>query len=1302
MADTGSQRNDANRIPNGIVGETTPMPPASADAIPMSPLPPTLQKPKPLPNTVSPAIAPVSAHELCSDKLLLAAPRILHGGVSVPSLGGIPLLAKLGQGGMGAVYYGMHPRLKKAVAVKVLPFHLADQQPELIDRFYREAQIAAKIDSPHLVRVLDVDQDGGLFYLVMEYVSGISAGGYLKQVKQAALPGIDEAIALDICIAAVEGLAAAHAEGIIHRDIKPDNILIPKAKESQHEGGEAVLNFTAAKVADLGLARAEIVGQSVTKSDAAMGTPGFMPPEQGMSAKKAGKPADVFALGATLYALLCGHPPFTGESGMEVLLRTLQHPHPPIQQVRPDISTVTASLIDRCLAKEPAQRYVDASSLLQALKVCRSCINAPVETQKSAVQQLTILQKAAEVGRPVLRNSEPLPLVVDKTLNHELNTSPSASNAAQPKSRAPSDVATVASHNTASRPLVSRFFVAVIVLFAVGLAAYGFWQWREKQTSLVFAAGKLPARAEQAKIEAARIADEERKAKDAETARIADEKQKSEEEQRKREAVKKADDERIAREAEVARIAIEKQTREAAEKKADDERKAKEIETARIEAEKRRAEAHDAEARQSLTTALPLAYKARESADWAEVVVLLEHPLKTLGDLDHPNRDAAEKLLKLANTEQKKRGDFNAKIMEADGLLTAGHPIEAKAAYLSAKIIWPTSPEIGKVDEGVKLADFQAVLREKDPVKHRKRLVELTQAGNLYAAGRMIDLGMFDDMRDLDLKPLSSWRNLATVVQDKTAAQIFADIQANWGTRHPELAKDELSRMVLESRALLNAGVPTNPTVLIETAWLWRDFEPKDPEKAEALITECRKLLARENSIPTDTLLSGSLKHAAAECETPSKSKTGNWNKAADFHKEAARLFEEAGDKKYHAISILSRAFCLQPDNNPSGDWSDAIKLYDEAARSFDETGDKDRHGDILDLQAHCMRPYKKPEGNPLGEKIASPDVDWKKAVSLYNHAAQLHEEARNKVAQAGSMVQEAETLCDHENPDNLNGGHRLAMELYEKAAQIFAEIGDKKNQADALGRLGNCQACANNKDRDLVKAAATLENAARLYGAIGDKKSQAKSLLYSAECLQPPKGFYSPDRWNKAAELYKETSRLMEEVGEKKQQGISLNRLALCQIRNDLQYMTQEAKSLFQRAATLSREAGDEEEAKNSEDWVEADRRKEAEKISAVVTITNPGGVDAGKIPFNLRWLKYDDTWSEWATHSVDNAHYNAFFCPGATSCEISFSSKEGGSKTYSLEVDMVAAQKTITAEDGRKYKFIWVERNKLDLKKE
>ncbi|MCY3021976.1 MAG: protein kinase [Planctomycetota bacterium] len=381
--------NDGSKEPLSATVPTAPSP-GRADPIPQSPVPaagPPRQK------APSPQYLGVVFEDLSGDRLLAAAPQVAHEGTPVPTLGGIPLLSKLGQGGMGAVYLGIHPRLKKQVAVKVLPFPLLMNQPQLVERFFREAQVAARVHSDHLVGVLDVNEECGLVYLVMELVSGMSAGAYLRRIRESGRRGLEEPTALDICIATAEGLAAAHREGIIHRDVKPDNILLPRAREGSWD-------FRGAKLADLGLARSEGLSHSLTGSQFTVGTPGYMAPEQAKDARKAGKPADVYSMGATLYALLCGHAPFSGGTPMEVMLAAIQQDHPPITQICPTVTSATAALIEHCLAKDPAARYVDASALLEGLRVCRNAIAEPAATVLS-VQSLSKLRQAKEVGQPV-------------------------------------------------------------------------------------------------------------------------------------------------------------------------------------------------------------------------------------------------------------------------------------------------------------------------------------------------------------------------------------------------------------------------------------------------------------------------------------------------------------------------------------------------------------------------------------------------------------------------------------------------------------------------------------------------------------------------------------------------------------------------------------------------------------------------------------------------------------------------------------------------------------------------------------
>ncbi|MCY3019913.1 MAG: serine/threonine-protein kinase, partial [Planctomycetota bacterium] len=272
--------------------------------------------------------------DLSRDRLLMPAPRVQVDKLVVPAVGGIPIFVKLGQGGMGAVYYGVHAQTRSGVAVKVVP--VAAASPEALENFQTETQIASTIVSPHLVPVKDQGKQDGLFYIVSEYIPGVSAGAYLRQATESGDTGLPEAVALDLCIAAAMGLADAHKNGIIHGDIRPENILIPRRKE------DGKLAFKEARVADLGLPRVEDLGGMLVGSSATIGTPGYMAPEQAADAKASRKPSDVFSLGATLYALLTGRPPFADDNPMNVIMHTVQTPHAPVSKMRKDVSPATS------------------------------------------------------------------------------------------------------------------------------------------------------------------------------------------------------------------------------------------------------------------------------------------------------------------------------------------------------------------------------------------------------------------------------------------------------------------------------------------------------------------------------------------------------------------------------------------------------------------------------------------------------------------------------------------------------------------------------------------------------------------------------------------------------------------------------------------------------------------------------------------------------------------------------------------------------------------------------------------------
>jgi len=291
---------------------------------------------------------------LLTDPLLTVAPEV----DGEKQLQPVALKAKIGSGGMGAVYRGRHLNLDIDVAVKILDPILAAQGTDFVERFKREAQLAATIVHPNLVRVFDVLEFAGLHYLVMEYVHGESA---MERVARVGPVPLEEAAR--IVELASRGLAAAHERGVVHRDIKPDNILLAKTGE--------------VKVADLGLAKAlDSADTGLTQSQARMGTPRYMAPEQWEDSKSVGPAADVWSLGATFYYLLAGKHAIEHGSVPEIVRQVCIESFPDVRQQQPQLSDAAAELIERCTQLDPAARYADAAEVGRALQALLATADA--------------------------------------------------------------------------------------------------------------------------------------------------------------------------------------------------------------------------------------------------------------------------------------------------------------------------------------------------------------------------------------------------------------------------------------------------------------------------------------------------------------------------------------------------------------------------------------------------------------------------------------------------------------------------------------------------------------------------------------------------------------------------------------------------------------------------------------------------------------------------------------------------------------------------------------------------------------
>ena len=284
------------------------------------------------------------ADSLLDDPLLRDAQTIEGFKVLDPAV----LYAKVGQGGMGAVYRGRHCKLDLDVAVKCLKPSLAAESPEFVARFEREARLCASLAHQNVVRVMDVQQKAGLHYLVMEFVRGESVRERVQRKGPLPLPE-----ALAILHGACAGLAEAHARGIVHRDIKPDNLLV------SIEGR--------VKLADLGLAKAPAgSGHSLSIASAVMGTPQYMAPEQ-WETPDVGPAADVWALGATLYFVLTGEHGIEGASFAAMARSAQDRDFPALAAKCPQAPRAVLDLFARCVARQPQQRFASAKELLAAL-----------------------------------------------------------------------------------------------------------------------------------------------------------------------------------------------------------------------------------------------------------------------------------------------------------------------------------------------------------------------------------------------------------------------------------------------------------------------------------------------------------------------------------------------------------------------------------------------------------------------------------------------------------------------------------------------------------------------------------------------------------------------------------------------------------------------------------------------------------------------------------------------------------------------------------------------------------------------
>jgi len=267
------------------------------------------------------------------------------------TIGKYKLLERIGFGGMGQVFLCEHMYMRRRVAIKVLPPAKAEE-PAALGRFYREARAAAALDHPNIVRTHDIDQDGNLHFLVMEYVDGSSLLDIVKKIGPMSIKR-----AIHYTWQSIQGLDHAYKVGVIHRDIKPGNILVDR--------------FGTAKILDMGLARFYNADDDMLtlKYDekSVLGTADYVAPEQTVNSHNVDVRADIYALGATFYYLLAGHPPFPDGTIAQKLIAHQTREPTSIRQLRPEVPVEIEVILKKMLAKSVEDRYRVPEEIYQAL-----------------------------------------------------------------------------------------------------------------------------------------------------------------------------------------------------------------------------------------------------------------------------------------------------------------------------------------------------------------------------------------------------------------------------------------------------------------------------------------------------------------------------------------------------------------------------------------------------------------------------------------------------------------------------------------------------------------------------------------------------------------------------------------------------------------------------------------------------------------------------------------------------------------------------------------------------------------------
>jgi hypothetical protein len=319
------------------------------------------------------------------------------------------VLRLLGQGGMGAVYLAEHLFMGRLVALKVVSTALMDS-PDALERFRQEVRAAAQLSHPNIVAAFDADHVGNLHFLVMEYIDGVNLAEHLARSGPLPIPQACHAVEQ-----AALGLQHAHDKGMVHRDIKPQNLMLTRG------GGVKILDFGLARFAR----ERNAPGQAgLTGTGVVMGTADYIAPEQTRSSRGIDIRADIYGLGCTLYHLLSGRVPFPDGTVIDKMIRHCVDAPEPLRSLRPDVPTELAAVVEKMMAKDPAQRYQTPAEVAAALHPFGGSRPQPIVPVLSDADRVALGQKstAPYPAPPVLRLADEADEVVPAGAVTEIRT----------------------------------------------------------------------------------------------------------------------------------------------------------------------------------------------------------------------------------------------------------------------------------------------------------------------------------------------------------------------------------------------------------------------------------------------------------------------------------------------------------------------------------------------------------------------------------------------------------------------------------------------------------------------------------------------------------------------------------------------------------------------------------------------------------------------------------------------------------------------------------------------------------------